>query len=506
MLTMVPFAGHAEVPQQINYQGKLTDPDGNPLNGNFVMIFHLHDVPELGKPLWSDEHAVDVIGGIYNVQLGSVSANPFPEGLFENEELYLEVVILDPDTQRDETLFPSQRLTSTAFAMKAEDAETLDGFDSTDFLSATSPNEISGSSPDAMLSVTNIGDGDALWGFATGSSNNGVYGYATGNAGHGVHGLSSADNGRGIYGEAHGTGGVGVYGKSPHNIGVFGESTAADHSGVHGQNTDGVGIRGHSDNNHGVVGWTDHSDKSGVFGNTRVGTGVTGRTEAASGRGVYGEAVGSSGVGVYGLGGKWAGYFSGDMYTSGKVGIGTTSPAAKLHVYETLLVRGADAGLAIVPDTDSVNLVYSKPYGAYVNMCLYWGKISFNGKVGIDVVPDNILTVVQHSATDPIADAWTTYSSGRWKTNISPIEGALEKVQRLSGVSFDWKIDGKHDIGLIAEDVGEVIPEVVAYEENGKDAKSLDYARLVAVLIEAMKEQQKEIEELKAAVMLLTSE
>ena len=55
---------------------------------------------------------------------------------------------------------------------------------------------------------------------------------------------------------------------------------------------------------------------------------------------------------------------------------------------------------------------------------------------------------------------------------------------------FRWKADGKHDIGLIAEEVGEVIPEVVAYEENGKDAKSVDYARLVAVLIEAVKEQQ----------------
>lgn len=67
----------------------------------------------------------------------------------------------------------------------------------------------------------------------------------------------------------------------------------------------------------------------------------------------------------------------------------------------------------------------------------------------------------------------------------------------------------RHDIGLIAEEVGGVIPEVVAYEENGKDAKSVDYARLpvpdslgrgLALLIEGMKEQQREIEALKAAV------
>ena len=114
--------------------------------------------------------------------------------------------------------------------------------------------------------------------------------------------------------------------------------------------------------------------------------------------------------------------------------------------------------------------------------------------------PSTILAVVQTSATDPIADAWTTYSSRRWKTNIQPITGALDKVKALEGVYFDWNADSKHDLGMIAEDVGEVIPEVVAYEENGRDAKSLDYARLTTVLVEAVKEQQRQIEALKQEV------
>ncbi len=129
------------------------------------------------------------------------------------------------------------------------------------------------------------------------------------------------------------------------------------------------------------------------------------------------------------------------------------------------------------------------------------------GKVGIGTSGvNNILTVQQNSASDPIADAWTTYSSRRWKTNIRPIESAMEKIRRLRGVRFDWKESGKPDIGLIAEEVGEVIPEVVAYEENGIDAKSVDYARLVAVLIEGMKEQQRQIEELKAVIQTLAAE
>ena len=97
-------------------------------------------------------------------------------------------------------------------------------------------------------------------------------------------------------------------------------------------------------------------------------------------------------------------------------------------------------------------------------------------------------------------------SSRRWKANIQALEGALEKVERLRGVSFDWKASGKHDIGLIDEEVGAVVPEVVAYEENGQDAKGVDYARLTALLIEAVKEQQKQIQQLHSQMEELQAE
>lgn len=129
-----------------------------------------------------------------------------------------------------------------------------------------------------------------------------------------------------------------------------------------------------------------------------------------------------------------------------------------------------------------------------------------DGKVGIGTpTPDNILTVVQDSPTDPIADAWTTYSSERWKEDITPISGALAKVQQLRGVCFRWKDSKRRDIGMIAEEVGEVLPEIVTYEEDGIQAKSLDYSRLTALLVEAVKEQQKTIEQLRAQVELLMS-
>ncbi|MBI2815388.1 MAG: tail fiber domain-containing protein [Acidobacteria bacterium] len=56
-------------------------------------------------------------------------------------------------------------------------------------------------------------------------------------------------------------------------------------------------------------------------------------------------------------------------------------------------------------------------------------------------------------------------SSRRFKTNIQTMAGALEKVERLRGVIFNWEETGKHDIGLIAEEVRDVVPEVVTYRE-----------------------------------------
>jgi hypothetical protein len=92
-----------------------------------------------------------------------------------------------------------------------------------------------------------------------------------------------------------------------------------------------------------------------------------------------------------------------------------------------------------------------------------------------------------------VADGWGTYSSRRFKTNIQTLSDALGKVERLRGVSYTLKATGKREIGVIAEEVGEVVPEVVTYEANGKDARAVDYNRLTALLIEATKQQQAEI-------------
>lgn len=101
--------------------------------------------------------------------------------------------------------------------------------------------------------------------------------------------------------------------------------------------------------------------------------------------------------------------------------------------------------------------------------------------------------VVGQGAGPVVADAYYDYSSRRFKTDIQTLPDALDKVEQLRGVSYTLKANGKHEIGLIAEEVGAVVPSVVEYEANGKDAKGVDYGRLTALLIEATKEQQAEI-------------
>ena len=123
--------------------------------------------------------------------------------------------------------------------------------------------------------------------------------------------------------------------------------------------------------------------------------------------------------------------------------------------------------------------------------------------VGISTsTPSNIFTIGQGFG-HAIADGWDTYSSRRWKSDIQPLRGALGKVERLRGVSYTYTANGKHDIGMIAEEVGKVVPEVVSYEENGKDARGIDYARLTALLVEAVKQQQDEIQQEKTQIRRL---
>ena len=113
---------------------------------------------------------------------------------------------------------------------------------------------------------------------------------------------------------------------------------------------------------------------------------------------------------------------------------------------------------------------------------------------------------VPANATDGRIDASNdivAYSSSdkRWKKNIKQIESPLEKLQKLSGVEFDWIEDTElhgnsgNDVGVIAQEVELVLPQAVQTRDSGM--KAVRYEKLIPLLIETVKEQQKQIDELK---------
>ena len=100
-----------------------------------------------------------------------------------------------------------------------------------------------------------------------------------------------------------------------------------------------------------------------------------------------------------------------------------------------------------------------------------------------------------------VGDIVAYYSSdAQFKDNVQQLEGALDKVKQIRGVSFDWNdkqdVYEGHDIGVIAQEVEAVYPELV-HERDYNNSKAVDYVKLTAVLIEAVKELSAKVDELE---------
>jgi hypothetical protein len=129
-------------------------------------------------------------------------------------------------------------------------------------------------------------------------------------------------------------------------------------------------------------------------------------------------------------------------------------------------------------------------------------RIDNTGNVGIGTSSPTVRLQV---AGDIIANSIAGSSDARFKTHITPIENPLQKVLQLRGVHFDWntkdfpdrKFSDQKAIGLIAQEVEKVLPEVVQTEKTPEGYKAVQYDKVVALLVEAIKEQQKQIDRLK---------
>jgi hypothetical protein len=129
----------------------------------------------------------------------------------------------------------------------------------------------------------------------------------------------------------------------------------------------------------------------------------------------------------------------------------------------------------------------------------------------MDLLVNSSPTVRLQVTGDIIANSIAGSSDVRFKKDISPIENPLAKVMQLRGVNFNWNttaypqrmFSDKRTMGFIAQEVEKVVPEIVQTENTAEGYKSVQYDKVVALLVEAVKAQQKQIQQLKREVKKL---
>lgn len=184
---------------------------------------------------------------------------------------------------------------------------------------------------------------------------------------------------------------------------------------------------------------------------------------------------------------------------SGNIGIGTTD----VQNGKFVISDGGASEIKFVPaDATSRTRIqsYSQFYAQYVGAAYdatdHVFRTSNTDRVVIDSNGLFITGVV--TASGDI----TAFSDARVKENIETIDNALDKVTQLRGVEYNKIGSEEKSIGVVAQEIREVLPEVVKENEDGM--LSVAYGNITGVLIEAIKEQQKQIEELKAQLDGLT--
>ena len=119
-----------------------------------------------------------------------------------------------------------------------------------------------------------------------------------------------------------------------------------------------------------------------------------------------------------------------------------------------------------------------------------------SGSIGVNTsdAPTHGLTLpdTSNNSGKVKANAFVSYSSIRFKKDVQKLENAMDVINQLEGVSYKWKDTEVQDYGLIAEEVGRVLPEIVEWEDE-ENATSIDYIKIISFLVEAVKYQHEQL-------------
>jgi hypothetical protein len=206
--------------------------------------------------------------------------------------------------------------------------------------------------------------------------------------------------------------------------------------------------------------------------------------------------------------------------TSGNVGIGTTSPSGKLHIQGGLTFINTGQGAASTAAYTSYNTITFNDEFSNIargpNKIITYGRgSSWVAGIGIhddtqayyaggthkwyryDGTTATLLLSLDGSGNLVATGDVTAFSDVKLKENVITVDNAVEKVLAMRGVFYNRKDieDKSRKVGVIAQEVQEILPEVVTTSEDG--TLGVAYGNIVGVLIEAIKEQQQQIDELK---------
>ncbi|MHC4641242.1 MAG: tail fiber domain-containing protein [Planctomycetota bacterium] len=556
MVCQVNVSEAAPMGTAFTYQGRLMDANG-PADGQYDFEFRLYADPVLNSYQIGgtvDINNLDVIDGYFTVLLD------FGDKAFTGEARWLEVGVRPGDSEdRVTRLSPRHEVTPTPYAIYAENTGNDNDWLVSDSNMYSIPTGYIGIGTNAPISKLEVVSNQNHHGIRSTVPYIAVFGHRTGTSGTwpGVHGEcdSASSNASGVRGyitsESPGTNSAGVRGTNngtgDRGAGVYGWH-AGDGYGVYGDTAgNGIGVYGiHSSSTGkepGVKGVTNttSSYSSAIIGEATASTGTTygvrglsysnsgmgvvGRTFAASGNttGVYGQSDSIGGTGVTGWasngeGTNYGGYFqaaSADgtgVFAFHDAGSGTApavmarndSASANAFAVHGKLnntsagsmsagVRGENLG------TGSAGIgVYGSHngtgWGVYGRCVSGTGVRAWGGTWGVYSLGDIYTTGSYQSSSD-----------ARFKEDVQPLTDSLNTILKLRGVEFNWKQDEypehnfseERQIGFIAQEIAEVLPEVVNKSDDKDGFYSVSYGRIVPILVEAIKELKAENELLK---------